>query len=79
MKVLREDNRLGGLRVIEGFAYLPKLIKTSCTPDKWIFWEKYYVLQRLSYWYVYWMDEEESTNPNEWDFKWSEAYLNLWK
>lgn len=80
MKILRSDHHPGGLRVVEKIAWWPMLIRTTCSPDIFI-WPgtKYYVLQRLSYWYLWWMDEEKSINPNEWDFKWSDAYLNLWK
>lgn len=79
MKIIREDNRPGGLRVIERFAYYPMKIICIGHPNKWVFLKKYYELQRLSYWHLYWMDGEKSMNKNEWDFKWSETYLNLWK
>lgn len=79
MKILKSDGRRGGLRVVEKIAIIPKRIFQTGQAAKWIWFKKYYELQRNSWHLLGWIEEENSLNEHEWDFKWSEEYLKIWK
>ena len=80
MKIIRTDGNIrGGLRVVSKFAIIPKMIYTACKGTKWVFLKYYYELQINSWHGKGWLLQEESVDKTEWDFKWSEAYLNVWK
>lgn len=77
-KVIKQDFSKNSLRVVKKFAILPTKISTGGKPTVWIFLEHYYVLQLLSFWGKGWIVRERSLDRHEWDFKWSDAYLQFW-